>query len=77
MRPKRLARASLAVMTDMEPPELYLISYKYGVTTAPVKTYGNIVCLRDLQKQTDEAIALFGNKDAGGFVSHPCGTLAS
>ena len=33
-----------------------------------VKTYGNIVCFRDLQEQTDEAIALFGNKDAGGLV---------
>ena len=33
-----------------------------------VKTYGNIVCFRDLQQATDEAIALFGNKDAGGIV---------
>ncbi len=33
-----------------------------------VKTYGNIVCFRDLEKQTQEAITLFGNKDAGGVV---------
>ena len=33
-----------------------------------VKTYGNIVCFRDLTKETDEAIALFGNKEAGGVV---------
>lgn len=33
-----------------------------------VKTFGNIVCFRDLQKETDDAIALFGNKDAGGVV---------
>ena len=33
-----------------------------------VKTFGNIVCFRDLQKQTDEAIALFGDKDAGSIV---------
>ena len=33
-----------------------------------VKTYGNIVCFRDLQKQTDEAIALFGDKDASSIV---------
>jgi type I restriction enzyme R subunit len=33
-----------------------------------VKTFGNIVCFRDLKKETDEAIALFGNKDAGGIV---------
>ena len=33
-----------------------------------VKTFGNIVCFRDLQKATDDAIALFGNKDAGGIV---------
>ena len=33
-----------------------------------VKTFGNIVCFRDLQKETDEALALFGNKDAGGIV---------
>ena len=33
-----------------------------------VKTYGNIICFRDLQKQTDEAIALFGDKEAGSIV---------
>jgi len=33
-----------------------------------VKTYGNIVCFRNLQKETDEAIALFGDKDANGIV---------
>ena len=33
-----------------------------------VKTYGNIVCFRDLEKQTQEAITLFGNKDAGGVI---------
>ncbi|WP_336039021.1 type I restriction endonuclease subunit R [Fusobacterium polymorphum] len=33
-----------------------------------IKTFGNIVCFRDLQKETDEAIALFGNKEAGGIV---------
>jgi type I restriction enzyme, R subunit len=33
-----------------------------------VKTYGNIVSFRDLEDQTNEAIALFGNKDAKGIV---------
>lgn len=33
-----------------------------------VKTYGNIVCFRDLQEETDEAIALFGDKEAGSVV---------
>lgn len=33
-----------------------------------VKTYGNIVCFRNLQQETEDAIALFGNKDAGGIV---------
>lgn len=33
-----------------------------------VKTYGNIICFRDLQEETDEAIALFGDKDAGSIV---------
>lgn len=33
-----------------------------------VKTYGNIVCFRDLQKETDEALALFGDKNAKGSV---------
>lgn len=33
-----------------------------------IKTFGNIICFRDLQKETDEAIALFGNKEAGGIV---------
>ena len=33
-----------------------------------VKTYGNIVCFRNLQKETDQAIALFGDKDAESIV---------
>ena len=33
-----------------------------------VKTYGNIVCFRNLQKETDDAIALFGDKDAASIV---------
>ncbi|MCQ2345641.1 MAG: type I restriction endonuclease subunit R [Paludibacteraceae bacterium] len=33
-----------------------------------VKTFGNIVCFRDLQKETDDAIALFGDKDAQSIV---------
>lgn len=33
-----------------------------------VKTFGNIVCFRDLQKETNEAIALFGDKEATGIV---------
>jgi len=33
-----------------------------------VKTYGNIVSFRDLEEETNDAIALFGNKDACGIV---------
>lgn len=33
-----------------------------------VKKFGNIVCFRNLKEATDKAIALFGNKDAGGIV---------
>ena len=33
-----------------------------------VKTFGNIVCFRNLQKRTDDAISLFGDKEAGGIV---------
>lgn len=33
-----------------------------------VKTFGNIVCFRNLEKETNDAIALFGNKEAGGIV---------
>ncbi len=33
-----------------------------------IKTFGNIVCFRNLQKQVDEAVALFGNERAGGIV---------
>lgn len=33
-----------------------------------VKAFGNIVCFRDLSQQTDDALALFGNRDAGGVV---------
>ncbi len=33
-----------------------------------IKTFGNIVCFRDLSEQTDEAIALFGDKNAKGTI---------
>ena len=33
-----------------------------------VKTFGNIACFRNLQKRTDEAISLFGDREAGGIV---------
>ncbi len=33
-----------------------------------VKTYGNIVSFRDLEQATNDAIALFGNKNAQGVV---------
>ena len=33
-----------------------------------VKTYGNIVSFRNLEEETNDAIALFGNKDARGIV---------
>ena len=33
-----------------------------------VKTYGNIVSFRDLEDETNEALALFGNADAKGVV---------
>ncbi len=33
-----------------------------------VKTFGNIVCFRNLQKRVDKAISKFGDKDAGGVV---------
>ena len=34
-----------------------------------IKTFGNIVCFRALQKRTDAAISLFGDKEAGGIVT--------
>ena len=33
-----------------------------------IKTFGNIVRFRNLQKRTDDAISLFGDKEAGGIV---------
>ncbi len=33
-----------------------------------IKTFGNIVCFRSLQKRVDAAISLFGDKNAGGIV---------
>jgi type I restriction enzyme R subunit len=33
-----------------------------------VKTFGNIICFRNLKKATDDAISLFGNREAGGIV---------
>jgi type I restriction enzyme R subunit len=33
-----------------------------------VKTFGNIICFRNLKQETDEAISLFGDRDAGGIV---------
>lgn len=32
-----------------------------------IKTFGNIVCFRNLQKRVDDAVALFGDKEAGGI----------
>lgn len=33
-----------------------------------VKTYGNIISFRNLEQETNDALALFGNKDAKGIV---------
>ena len=33
-----------------------------------VKTFGNIICFRNLEKATNVSIALFGDKEAGGIV---------
>lgn len=33
-----------------------------------VKTFGNIVCFRNLEKETDDALALFGDRNARGVV---------
>ena len=33
-----------------------------------IKTFGNIICFRNLQKRVDTAISLFGDKNAGGIV---------
>ncbi len=33
-----------------------------------IKSFGNIVCFRNLEKATNESIALFGDKEAGGVV---------
>ncbi|MGO1245587.1 MAG: type I restriction endonuclease subunit R [Sphingobacterium sp.] len=33
-----------------------------------IKTYGNIVCFRNLEKATNESLALFGDKEAAGIV---------
>ncbi len=33
-----------------------------------VKTFGNIICFRNLVKEVEEAVALFGNKDAENIV---------
>jgi len=33
-----------------------------------IKTFGNIVCFRDLEERTNDAISLFGDSEAGGLV---------
>ena len=33
-----------------------------------IKTFGNIICFRNLQKRVDAAISLFGDQNAGGIV---------
>ncbi len=33
-----------------------------------VKKFGNVVCFRNLQKNVEDALALFGDKEAGGIV---------
>jgi type I restriction enzyme R subunit len=33
-----------------------------------VKTFGNIICFRDLEQATKDSLSIFGNKEAGGIV---------
>lgn len=33
-----------------------------------IKTFGNIICFRNLEKETNESISLFGDKEASGIV---------
>ena len=33
-----------------------------------VKSFGNIICFRDLEQEVDSALALFGDRDASGIV---------
>lgn len=33
-----------------------------------IKSHGNIVCFRNLEKDTNDCLQLFGNKDAGGLI---------
>jgi type I restriction enzyme, R subunit len=33
-----------------------------------IKTFGNVVCFRNLEHQVNQAISIFGDKDAGGIV---------
>lgn len=33
-----------------------------------VKSFGNIICFRNLEQEVDDALALFGDKDASGIV---------
>jgi type I restriction enzyme R subunit len=33
-----------------------------------IKTFGNIVCFRNLEPETNACLRLFGNKDAGGLI---------
>ncbi len=33
-----------------------------------IKDHGNIVCFRNLEKETNDCLQLFGNKDAGGLI---------
>lgn len=37
-----------------------------------IKTFGNIVCFRNLQRRVDDAISLFGDKNAPGIVLLKC-----
>ena len=43
------------------------VSYTHLILNS-IKTFGNIVCFRNLQKRVDAAISLFGDKNAGGIV---------
>jgi len=33
-----------------------------------IKTFGNVICFRNLETQVNKAISIFGDKDAGGIV---------
>ena len=65
--PSRIDVGSISYLKVVGPVIVSPIDVVFSILNS-IKTFGNIVCFRNLQKRVDTAISLFGDKGAGGVV---------